>query len=192
MFSKIKIQSVILFVAFSLISSMAFAKGHKREAMSYFFLKKTDFNLEQSIQQLEQENKGKVVSAAVKMEDETPFFELKRIENGTVMEVLLDPKTKKVVETSKDGIFSRYSDEEDRTAALNAKVSLLSAMEIAKKQYDGLIVSAQFSNKGELNCYRIQMVTNQGGYTILVDTDSGDTFKDARHDKKGHDKSKKH
>ena len=70
MFSKIKIQSVILFVAFSLISSMAFAKGHKRETMSYFFLKKTDFNLEQSIQQLEQENKGKVVSAAVKMEDE--------------------------------------------------------------------------------------------------------------------------
>jgi len=192
MFRKMKIQSILLFVVFALMSSIAFGKGDRNEALSYFFLKKTNFTLEQSIQQLEQENKGKVVSARVKMNDELQLFELKRIENDIVMEILIDPITKKVVEASTDGIFSRYNDSEDRTAAIDAKISLLKAMEIVKGQYDGLIVRASFSNKNLQGYYRIHTVTNQGGSMILVDGDSGETFKDVRNEKKGHRSKKGH
>ena len=193
MFRKIKIQSILLFVAFTLMSTVVFAKGHGNEVMSYFFLKKTNFTLEQAIQQLDQENKGKVISARVKMTDDLQLFEFKRIEDDGVMEVLIDPKTKKVVETSKDGIFSRYNDSDDRAAAVKSKISLLNAMEIVKGQYEGLIVKAAFSNKNLQSYYRIHTVTNQGGYMILVDADSGETFKDVRNDKQGrHGKNGSH
>jgi len=186
MFRKMKSKSILLFVAFTLMSTMVFAKGHRNEVMSYFFLKKADFTLEQAIQQLEEENKGKVVSARVKLNDTLQLFELKRIENDVVMEVLFDPKTKKVVETSKDGIFSRYNDSEDRTAAVKSKITLLNAMEIVKGKYEGVIVKGAFSHKNLQAYYRIHTVTNQGGYMILVDAESGETFKDVRNEKRGH------
>ena len=168
---------LLMVTVFTFVGSVTFAKGRDRhDAMLYFYLKKSDYQLEQAIQQLAQEDKGKVIAAEVEVDDETVLYELIRIENDVAMEIVIDPKTQKVVQSSKDGIFSKYSSADTRKAALEGKISLIEAIEIARKQVDGLITRADFSRRNLVSSYRIHIVTNEGSRMILVDAESGEYY----------------
>jgi uncharacterized membrane protein YkoI len=155
---------------------MAMARGFQREALAYFFVNKQDVKLEQAIEKLDAENKGTVVSARVRLDDDQWLYCLKRLYEGNVEEYFIDPKTGEIVETDSEW-FTRYDDDEYIAAIANTKITILGAMGIANQQMSGSIIAARFVSWYEQSAYQIDIVSDQVLYTVFVDAESGNTIK---------------
>jgi uncharacterized membrane protein YkoI len=186
LFTKKLLTAFTAFI-FILFGTIAYAHGKNREAAAFFFMEKNAVNVSQVIADVEKEENGQVVFFKTKREEDNPLqYEMKILKEGKVFEAKVDPKSGKVLKTKSEGLFSYFSDDQEK-APSSTKLSLKDAISIVEKQYGGKALRGAFERSSGMEMFRIRVANTEGAFTVMVDANTGELFRVSSNNGGNHD-----
>ena len=165
---------------FILSAPMAFAEKRNHDATAFFFLSKSDIDLGQLIEEIEQSQAGRVL--ALKMENEDhpqPYYEMRIFKDGKIEEVEVEPKSGKVLKTESEGVFSRIFHKK-KTIPSTINISLKTAISSVENEYNCKVLAGKLEHDDDMGFFQITAATREGAFTVMIDTETGDMFRVSR------------
>jgi uncharacterized membrane protein YkoI len=177
---------VVFTMIFLFCGTVGYAHERNRDAVGFFFLKKTSINLSQVIENVEKTENGKVILFKLEERKSTFQYKMKILQNGKKVEATVDPQSGKVIKTESEGRFFDFL--HDKKSPPQTKLSLTDAIQIIKEHYEGELLGGALLEDSNMTMFRMIVVNNDGVFTVIVDANTGELFRAPNRDDKKHEK----